>query len=512
MPNQINAEQFRTKMNDLLTREQQRSEEAVEDKTRLFAQRSEQEEQADIDLIDRLIYDGEVVDVMNLTIEEREQLKAIKSRTQARMLVNMTKNSGGSEEMLDVQENLIKLENILNDMQGQPATKEALDEIEMRFELLIAACSYYVDHKDPAFSKGKKRKKLVEDILSDIHYEVDCLRIVRSTAAEGELEQKTIGSLLHLSDVSGAKSHDERVAPAKKAYLSKDGAKSVAILKMQTPPSAKIKKLSDAKRPESIHSFIDIMDTLKTIKPGSVRAVNFEMDGRKVRLVQQVDNSLYLVENSFRYPLQLTVGMIVDRLEADIVENEDLYGSDYATQIINDLVVDDSATMGDIQKARKLCTAFIGGRISLEKNVLDNIPTKLLKNIAGAIAEGMMQAEDVKRLAKAMNEKGFINNAENLELVRMQTLHANGKIDQIVTIRPKEVEAPPAGEETWTEEEKKIKDIIADIIYPGDTWTQDEMINQPPGERVRLVLKKNSLFIAKMFVDTYINTTEKTVL
>lgn len=84
-----------------------------------------------------------------------------------------------------------------------------------------------------------------------------------------------------------------------------------------------------------------------------------------------------------------------------------------------------------------------------------------------------------------------INTKESQELVRM--IHANEeKYKDKIVFREKQKEEKKAFESlTWTEEEQKVKDLIADILYPEDTFIMDEN-NMKPGAHMRHILSKHA--------------------
>ena len=99
---------------------------------------------------------------------KRELNRKELSTNLADMVVMDTKWYGeGSKEMLHVQAQVIVLFDLLEEKVGE-GSFETLKKVSAQFDEAISACRFYESKKNPWFPTGKRRKKMVEDLRTQL--------------------------------------------------------------------------------------------------------------------------------------------------------------------------------------------------------------------------------------------------------------------------------------------------------------------------------------------------------
>ena len=119
--------------------------------------------QAENTKIDSLLEQADVRD--QLTVEEQAKLRNAQSRNSSYLLLNNNKFSGDSGLMGAVKSTIAALEDSLRNLSGEP---ENFAQLEKEFSNAMMACNNYIEKKNPMFSTGKKRKRMVEQQLEKL--------------------------------------------------------------------------------------------------------------------------------------------------------------------------------------------------------------------------------------------------------------------------------------------------------------------------------------------------------
>ncbi len=148
------------------------------------------------DLIER-IKEADLHQEEKGAFQKRERLRFEYSENLADMLVNDTKWYGqGSNEMIHVQAQTIKLFNALEkNFEGDPL--EQLKEVSGLFEEAIKACSAYESKKNPWFSTGKRRKKMVEDLRAQLEIQRDQMNGAIESYVQGKYAGYSITDMVN---------------------------------------------------------------------------------------------------------------------------------------------------------------------------------------------------------------------------------------------------------------------------------------------------------------------------
>jgi hypothetical protein len=125
----------------------------------------------------------------------RNRLKNVQERNMSHLLLNDHKLGGDSDYMKDVKERVANLEAKLS---GKSMEKAVLDELPGAFDRAISACEFYINHKNPWFPTGIRRKKKVRERLERLKEEKACFLWGRDAMEQGILlgKQKTPADLI----------------------------------------------------------------------------------------------------------------------------------------------------------------------------------------------------------------------------------------------------------------------------------------------------------------------------
>ena len=111
-----------------------------------------------------------------LTDKQKNHLRNVRSRNKSHILLNQQKFFGDSSDMTDVKESIRFLEFTLD---ASTMKTESLDNIEQAFKDAIEACQTYENKKNPWFSKGKARKKMVVKRKKALQKELTFFKVAR---------------------------------------------------------------------------------------------------------------------------------------------------------------------------------------------------------------------------------------------------------------------------------------------------------------------------------------------
>ena len=123
-----------------------------------------------------------------LTDKQKNHLRNVRSRNKSHILLKQQKFLGDSSDMTDVKESIRFLEFTLD---ASTMKTESLDNIEQAFKDAIEACQTYENKKNPWFSKGKARKKMVVKRKKALQKELTFFMVARehvSKLPEGSKE------------------------------------------------------------------------------------------------------------------------------------------------------------------------------------------------------------------------------------------------------------------------------------------------------------------------------------
>ena len=104
---------------------------------------------------------------LELTDEKRMALQNRKTMGLANLLLN-NNTKEDSKEMTNVKIDLVNLSKIMEEVRNLPPTEENLDKVDVAFKMAIDSCNYYCNNKNPWFSTGVQRKKMVREVAMSL--------------------------------------------------------------------------------------------------------------------------------------------------------------------------------------------------------------------------------------------------------------------------------------------------------------------------------------------------------
>ena len=158
-------------------------------------------------------------------------LKFKKGRDVSQMLVNENSRWWDSDLMEAAKKDVQKLSIELEKIKNIPASKEAIDNILLYYDMAIKSCEDYTSVK-----KKNKRYQAVETVWQCLSYEKSLLLGLRN--GSNELIKGTMGNLLHMSDASATDvKRKEKVVINPKADVYKESTTMTGTFLKTVSPS-----------------------------------------------------------------------------------------------------------------------------------------------------------------------------------------------------------------------------------------------------------------------------------
>ncbi|MCR5295365.1 MAG: phosphotransferase [Lachnospiraceae bacterium] len=263
------------------------------------------------------------------------------------------------------------------------------------------------------------------------------------------------------------------------------------ILLLRSEPSAYLKRPDD----ENTKNIVNLLYQLKHLKTegGSVMLVRFGKT--KGRLTRAASGRLTLTLGKTELPLPMTVKGLSDSIELDMCDNPEIYGYENLYRHIfkefdyRDLSLkyrySDFSMIGEMDHDRQLATRMvlkidsrIKGAAFLENTSLENLMDLAREHVKDklGIIDPMVNIDDKLNMVIARQEmlnKKYINGTQTLHY--MQLLERTSKDAIPVRLMERDGEEEDETKEKWTEEERRVRNFIADI-YLGFTpdWDADQ--------------------------------------
>ncbi|MCR5468609.1 MAG: hypothetical protein K6F37_06580 [Lachnospiraceae bacterium] len=426
----------------------------------------------------------------DLTEEVIATLKHKKTLDQAHLLINNTMYED-SKEMTDVKNDVMKLITALEENMDKPMTPELMDNMEIAYSHATASCRYYLDNKNPTFKKGKLRKKMVGELFMSLLTEVTAFSCVRQAK---DAEGKTFRELMQISGAGG----EVQVRPAMKAKKVKTDKKAEQE-RANTTTMVKnlfgsgfdiLQEINSAKKKgEKAAQFTELRRVLKLFAPDQVEVQDVNIMGKKVRLVQRSDNTLYVMQGDQEIPLELNAANLINKIERSMMDDAKDFGNQTIEELL-DRYERDAPNAGEHTRVRTLLAAFLAKKTGLVENDFNNTFKSALASYARDIITGKKSAEQVKKEVEDNNTQNlYVNGVALSELVKINKNKSIDEIQKMVVLEKKKNEqVVPDG---WTPEEQQIKNLLAELIFTADTSKMDESI-QNPAKFMQEVLKEHS--------------------
>ena len=248
-----------------------------------------------------------------------------------------------------------------------------------------------------------------------------------------------------------------------------------SVVVLTAAPSEYIKKAKDP----DIKVYQDIHDEMKKWKFGGAHKMEYSHQGLTFTLEQKESGLIDLLIDGTRITLPVNAGLIVDALETDMIQHEELYGSEPIKAVFRGLDPSEKEPT-EWTHSRLLCLKYLQSKTGKAGDYFNNIATNVLRRFAIYLLSGDLDLEEINKTVKSVDracKSVRLNGVETLELIGMAELQAqkqqelagNEFLEEVPKTRRVHRE-----DDGWTEEEHQVKDMIADCIFSADTWTTDQ--------------------------------------
>ena len=467
------------------------------------------ETKKEVELIDKYLYGhftDEELDTMSesiqLTAEEKMTLTNKMSMDLGHLLLN-EHSKEDSSEMADVKIDVINLAKAIEQVKELPVTQESMDMVDVAFRMLTNSCKTYLDKKNPHFKKGIIRKQMVHDLWVSVLFEAEIFNMYRRVLDpkyEGSIPA-TMGDLLGLKKEDAVKRAPEineidqlydnfsipKEKTEKKPYtpkVSEEGkyvAESVFGQGYSFTEDIKTRFSSPKKMPEKVKEVKKLHATLKSIPRGRVTVVDLNIFGKPAKLLQKSDNSLWIIEDHVPIRLEKNFINLTNQLETEFFNNTDLYGTELVSDILEEhrgMMLKKAVSTGEHTRIRTLLGTFLSQKTGLSPNIFDNVFKEQMLDYVDAFLKGEKTAEDIKKEVEDLTSQNIMVNG--VAISEMIELNKQKSIDEIAAVVKMNTEPQvEIIEEGWSEEEKQVKNMIADLIFTNDTEKMDQSVAWP---------------------------------
>ncbi|MBP5555896.1 MAG: phosphotransferase [Lachnospiraceae bacterium] len=268
--------------------------------------------------------------------------------------------------------------------------------------------------------------------------------------------------------------------------LSKDERKVADVLLLRSDPSEFIKREQD----DTAQSMIRLLNDLRSLPKRQAHVLSITVGEKNMKIFQSAtgDLSLQIGNRSLRLPTP--ANGVISHIETDMCSNVKKYGMDtIKSQIVSRFMRGQSAykdsdftEMGLLSHDRELAVRIICSLADAQSPQLDNYDTEELMQMVF----GVFDAEDAEEYKDAMDhikfklkdreilERNYINGKETVRLMEKLNKMSDDQVPVRLLynqpVKDEEEEGPK-----WTAEERKVKDLMADIVFGSSlAWDLDE--------------------------------------
>ena len=235
-------------------------------------------------------------------------------------------------------------------------------------------------------------------------------------------------------------------------------------------------------------SMENLLSILRDFEQGKVQVKDFMVPGGKIgRLVQRENGSLQFISEGVHIPIPFTAEVIADRIETDMAGNVSKYDTRKVQALIDGLDAE-SEDAGIATRSRNICLKVLLSVGNIPSAFFNNVSLPLLKFYASALVSGDTTAEKIMQQVEQIENKKVINGEEALSLLRQKEERRLDVAQKVQFIAHDNIVAVKE-DDGWKDDERKVKNLLADMIYSEDTWTHDESLET--NDRMQKMMEKN---------------------
>ena len=460
-----------------------------------------------------------------LTAKQLAELEAVQGRNVSTLLIMSEKTVGDSKKMKAVKKGIAEIERYLHNERNRPFMPDDMEYLLGMYDKAILACNDYLDHKSPTFGTGKDRYRQVQYNMSRLMTEASNFRVAQELLRSGVLAgEKNSARTAHdlmvqakLYKLMPGRAEDavpqamKQATDAQVSELGTYGEILFTALSGKEDPADLIARLEKSdndkelifaqKLPALLRSIVSMLRDFKEYKAS---ARMFVYENSVISLTQNAAGQMRLSVGGKSVPIGRNTGVLVDQLALNIVKNEKTYGAKAVEDIMQPIVkAGDAEFLEGLTGNMQLITSYLSAKTGFAPSKFNNAkPQELRLWLDRAFKGYIKELKDLLGLAVSNNVDAdeMINGVETKELLKeTQKEEKREDVEQKVTIEKQEAKQD---KDEWEENEKKIMNMISDLIFSYETWTADEKINSP-GERIKQVLIKNADALCILIADMY---------
>ncbi len=294
------------------------------------------------------------------------------------------------------------------------------------------------------------------------------------------------------------------------AALSDKAKDLVRVFKLERSVDEVIASYKDKK--SIADGFIKILEALRGFLVNSYAEKEVEFGNEKLKIVQLPNNTLSVIIENRPFELPKVAGQVATYLENSVMKNASVYGKEHAKAIFDNLSFDPK-NEGVLMNSRNLCIRFLAGMTGKADTFFNNLATNLIRTMTSEMLKDRLKASELIKMVDDINKGIHFNGQESIEL--LENLNATKEVynyDYAVEYIEGVVEKKPEFIEVdkdlriklaeWNEDELKVKDFIADLIFSSETWNIDQAVKdedittgilEKHFQTIMLILKKPTL-------------------
>ena len=455
--------------------------------------------EAEIDEIDKVLdmYENDKL-TGNIRKEDIDvnALKFKRARDISQLLVN-EHSKKDSPEMKSAKIDVVKLSIALEDMKNEPATIETVGDIAAYYEIALKSLKDYLDTK-----KKNKRYDRVQAVWESLAFERDILNIYLQDPKE---LKGTIGNILHMSaDKEGDIKRKRAIREVKikknamfgpsfsdtATYARTVFGTSYSLSDAYLKPGlkAKDKKAETAK-------VLALREALGKFKPGKVQIEKINVLGKDIEILQKANNRLYVLDNHDQIPLNKNALLMCSQIEREMMTHSDIFGDKAVAALMDQYKgATGKMTSGEHMRIRSNLIEFLSSKLGVQGDAFTNIRRTTMITYAEQLIRGEKTADDIKKLmSNSKADQEMINGIELTELmeldeVRQEEINSHVSMYEVMSDKL---------DNDWSQEEKDVKNLLADFIFSTDTLIMDKNADNPE-EYMRTVLLQNKKAVATL--------------
>ena len=415
------------------------------------------------------------------------------------------KDKDDSDEMESVKKDLLSVALVMEENKNKEAQKDVIEKLDVAIHLAITSCSAYLSGKNPWTTKGQQRYQAVYAIWSSLICEQRLIMVAYNSATQSREagHPVTLGELFGMSRTSRERhiirpqaEREEDIDGLSNLQQEEHGQNLPGMPQLSETASHGVKVLgsgyifvkaikdANLKEKDARAEAAKVLAFRKRINEfprGQVCAADIDVFGKKVRILQKSDNTLYVIDDHREIPVgNKTFDAINNQIEAEIVNNPGLFGDAAVSELLNHYR-SNNMTGGEHLRVRQAMIDFLAAKTGMVPNEFSNVVKGALADFTERLIRGNITPQEIiNHVREEINKGDFVNGVELAEMVELNRNRNPEQMNAMVVMQAEAQQEAPM-EDGWTEEEKAVKGFVADLIFSQETWEMDASISSPEG-------------------------------